>query len=125
MRILPILLQTFIENSIKHSVSSDTIVKIQLEAEWIYANGDPRGNMQIRITDTGHGFPADVLKDLNTSGMLAPVEGRRIGITNALNRLKLFYREGETAVTFSNLPSGGACVTLLLPAQPAEGGKSV
>ncbi len=125
MRILPILLQTFIENSIKHSVSNDTIVKIQLEAEWIYANGDPRGNMQIRITDTGHGFPADVLKDLNTSGMLAPVEGRRIGITNALNRLKLFYREGETAVTFSNLPSGGACVTLLLPAQPSEGGKSV
>lgn len=47
---------------------------------------------------------------------LEPQNGHRIGITNAIQRLNLLYGQGEAVITFSNLPSGGACVTILLPA---------
>lgn len=80
------------------------------------AHGNPYGNILIQITDTGKGFPKDVLERLNSTGLLTPVDGHRIGITNAVKRLKLFYKEGEAAITFSNLPTKGACVTILLPA---------
>ena len=34
----------------------------------------------------------------------------------SIQRLNLLYGQGEAVITFSNLPSGGACVTILLPA---------
>lgn len=116
VKILPILIQTFIENSLKHTAALDNPITIRTDVAWAFADGNPHGNVQIQISDTGNGFPEDILKELNNSCFLTPVNGHRIGITNALKRLHLFYKEGETAVTFSNLPSGGACVTILLPA---------
>lgn len=116
VRMLPILIQTFIENAIKHSAALDEPITIRTDVEWAMAHGNPYGNIQIQITDTGKGFPKDVLERLNSTGLLTPVDGHRIGITNAVKRLKLFYKEGEAAITFSNLPTKGACVTILLPA---------
>lgn len=116
VKILPILIQTFIENSLKHTAAQDEPITIRTDIAWAFANGNPHGSVQIQITDTGNGFPEDVLKELNSSRFLTPVDGHRIGITNALKRLRLFYKDGETAVTFSNLTTGGACVTILLPA---------
>lgn len=114
VKIPPILIQTFIENSIKHSIALDEPIVIHTDIAWMYSGENPHGSIQ--ITDTGCGFPEDVMKSLNDSVLLEPVNGHRIGISNAIQRLKFLYKEGETAIVFSNLPSGGACVTILLPA---------
>ena len=116
VRILPILIQTFIENSVKHAATSDEPIVVKTEIHWSGAAENPHKNIQIQITDTGSGFPEDVLYDLNHAQSLEPVNGHRIGITNAIKRLKLFYEKDTAAITFSNLPQGGACVTILLPA---------
>lgn len=116
VKIPPILIQTFIENSIKHSIALDEPIVIHTDIAWMYSGENPHGSIQIQITDTGCGFPEDVMKSLNDSVLLEPVNGHRIGISNAIQRLKFLYKEGETAIVFSNLPSGGACVTILLPA---------
>ena len=41
-------------------------------------------------------------------------EGRHIGISNVLQRLKLIYNE-EARVLFSNPEEGGACVEIYIP----------
>lgn len=116
IKILPILIQTFIENAIKHSAALDEPITIRTDVAWAFSNGNPHGSIQIQITDTGNGFPEDVLQQLNSVQMLEPVDGHRIGITNAIKRLQIFYKEDEAGITFSNLPEKGACVTILLPA---------
>lgn len=116
VEVLPILLQTFIENSIKHASDFDETITIKTEIHWSASSTDPHANIQIQITDTGTGFSSDVLYELNHAQSLQPVDGHRIGITNAIKRLHLFYEKDEAAITFSNLAHGGACVTILLPA---------
>lgn len=115
VRILPILIQTFIENSVKHAVASDEPITVKTDIHWSSSPENPHKNIQIQISDTGSGFPEDVLYELNHAQSLEPVNGHRIGITNAIKRLNLFYEKDTAAITFSNLPQKGACVTILLP----------
>lgn len=114
--ILPILIQTFIENSLKHAATLEQPITIKTEVSWSSSQENEHKNIQIQITDTGTGFPEDILQELNHAQCLEPVGGHRIGITNAIKRLQLFYEENEAAITFSNLTQGGACVMILLPA---------
>ncbi len=73
------------------------------------AGGNSHENIQIQVMDTGCGFSEDILQSLNSAIPLEPQNGHRIGITNAIQRLNLLYGQGEAVITFSNLPSGGAC----------------
>ena len=114
--ILPILIQTFIENSLKHAATLEQPITLKTEVNWSPSLEHAHKNIQIQITDTGTGFPEDVLWELNQTQGLEPVGGHRIGITNAIKRLQLFYEKNEAAITFSNLTQGGACVMILLPA---------
>lgn len=120
VKILPILLQTFIENAIRYSAVLDEKMYIRTDISWAQADADARKNIQIQITDNGTGFPKEVLDALNNYQFLEPLDGHRIGITNAIQRLRLFYKDGEAAVAFSNLLAGGACVTILLPADKSH-----
>ena len=116
LAIPPILIQTFIENAIKHSNTFDEPIIIRTDIAWMTAGGNSHENIQIQVMDTGCGFSEDILQSLNSAIPLEPQNGHRIGITNAIQRLNLLYGQGEAVITFSNLPSGGACVTILLPA---------
>lgn len=120
VQILPILIQTFIENSIRYSAMLEDTIHIRIEVCWAQAGANTCGNIHIQITDNGPGFPADILAALNDTQSLEPLNGRRIGITNAVKRLWLFYSEGDAAITFSNLPAKGACVTILLLADESH-----
>ena len=80
------------------------------------AGYDAERTLIFRRGDIRRGFSKDILQSLNSAIPLEPQNGHRIGITNAIQRLNLLYGQGEAAITFSNLPSGGACVTILLPA---------
>lgn len=116
VQIPPILIQTFIENSIKHAGILDDGFCIRTDVSWAPSKENEHGNIQIQISDSGEGFPPDVLELLNTSTPLQQINGHRIGITNAIQRLQLLYPDDSAAITFSNLSQGGACVTILLPA---------
>ena len=94
----------------------DEPIIIRTDIAWMTAGGNSHENIQIQVMDTGCGFSEDILQSLNSAIPLEPQNGHRIGITNAIQRLNLLYGQGEAVITFSNLPSGGACVTILLPA---------
>lgn len=73
----------------------------------------------IQITDTGPGFPPEILEKLQLGEPLDQTLGTQIGIMNTVQRLKYLY--GELAqIDFDNQLNGGASVTLYLPELPAN-----
>lgn len=73
--------------------------------------------MNITISDTGTGFPDEILRKLQSDECLAQTEdGHRVGITNCLRRMKYFYQE-KGFTRFYNNRLGGAVVELHLPAE--------
>lgn len=117
MKIPPLVLQTFIENSVKYAVSRVSEVQIRVEAGSLT---DSEGETAvIRISDTGPGFAPDVLERLQSGQSLEQADGHHIGIMNTLERLEFLYR-GKADIRFSNSEGGGACVVLFLPQTPQD-----
>jgi two-component system, sensor histidine kinase YesM len=112
----PLLLTTFIENAVKYAVSGDRDVMVALDVKRRTEDDVPM--TEIRISDNGPGFPTEVLDQLAAGQPLDQSGGTRIGIMNAVQRLRYLYRDAD--IRFSNLPGSGACITLLLPDRPEE-----
>ncbi|QNF28790.1 sensor histidine kinase [Metabacillus elymi] len=110
MKIPPLVLQTFIENTIKYSVSLDEQVKISLRLQYI----DNKKFIKITLKDNGPGFPADILNKLKNNIPLTDQHGEKIGINNVVQRLRLMY-SGEFTIEFSNNLDDGAEIVLILP----------
>lgn len=127
----PLLILTFVENSVKHAVNKQDLgVAIEAEAEG--------GMLTLRILDNGPGIAPEKLRQLN--GETVPgrqwnagaEEGASIGIRNIAKRLNLIYGT-DYELRFSGLPEdcghSGTCVTVRLPnkasaappAGPSEG----
>lgn len=111
----PLVLQTFIENAIKYAVSRDHEVLITLIVERQLM--EEQTMTVIRISDTGPGFPPDVLEKLQTGQPLDQTHGTQIGIMNTVQRLEYLYNK-RASFRFDNRDGGGACVTLYLPELP-------
>lgn len=116
-KIPPLVLQTFIENAIKYAVSREKEVRILLTIARRYEGEEER--TVIRISDTGPGFPPNVLEKLIRGQSLNQTNGTNIGIMNTLQRLEYLYQK-KAKVVFSNRVGGGACVTLYLPEPPKD-----
>ena len=108
-QIPPLLLITFIENSIKHAEpASGEALRIGLTCE---KTEDER--LSINITDNGQGFPAETLKKIYSGEQLED-NGDHIGITNCIRRMKLLY-EDSFELSLENRETGGAAVIIHIP----------
>lgn len=107
MGILPCLLQTFVENSIKYGLREEGISEICIETV------KQKENITITISDTGGGFPGDEIAAINEE--TGDENGvYKVGIRNTQQRLRLFY--GDAAVIrVGNKPEGGAVVYICFP----------
>lgn len=115
----PLIIQTFVENAVKHNMDIITEDKFQIEILAETQAVDNKVNLEIFITDNGHGFDQELLKRLNDGTFTDDNSGHHIGIRNAGARLKLLYGD-KAGVRFSNNPEGGACVHIVIPADQEE-----
>ncbi len=111
----PLLLQTFIENSIMHGFLQDEDLEISIN---IREEGD---DLSITIADTGCGFPETILKAFSDPKVS---EGHdrysHIGLENARRRLQLIYGErGCMKIRNRGKPEKGAIVHIRIPLSPA------
>lgn len=100
-----IILQPFIENSMKHGYEGqdgEVWIRIQVMQE---AEEEQGGDLLITIVDEGAGFP-DQWSIEQTSG---------IGMKNVLERIQM-YCGSRYGIEWNNQPSGGAQVVIRLPA---------
>jgi len=110
----PLIIQTFVENSIKYAVSLDEPIHISISLEFIEAKG--KESINLRIQDNGPGFDDEVLKLLQQGTNLGNEQGEHTGIWNVQRRLKLLYGD-EAELRFRNDEQrGGAIVELIFPA---------
>ncbi|MDD3409866.1 MAG: histidine kinase [Eubacteriales bacterium] len=106
--VLPLLLQTFVENSVQYAVSMDSVTTLA-----VVAQPGEAGRVHISISDTGPGFNADWLARWDHD-QLTDEERRHIGIANVRERLRLAYH-GEADIRLRNAAEGGAVVDIWIP----------
>ncbi len=108
----PLVIQTFIENSIKHAMTLDEKLQISIEVNHCEVNFRPY--MKIVISDTGRGFSEDVLSVINQNESIMNKKGEHIGIWNVSRRLCLLYGN-KAKISFRNNNTSGALVEILIP----------
>lgn len=108
-----LLLQTFVENAVKHASRMDEKINISLyAAREHYEEGD---RLYLSISDTGKGFPEDVLEAIKQDKPILYGGREHVGIKNAMRRLKVIYQE-EAYLKISNMAEGyGTVVEIFLP----------
>ncbi len=110
----PLVLHTFVENTVQYAVSMDDVTFLGIEVHRL--PGEER--MRITISDTGAGFPEDSLSE-------EPVrrDGREhIGMYNVRQRLSIAYK-GKAELRLANTRPHGARVDIIVPVIPFGLGK--
>lgn len=107
-QIPPLLILTFIENSVKYGVSLTKQQFITVKVSLL--QDEDETFICVSIIDNGTGFSVEDLNKLNESQDVT--DGRHVGIMNIKKRIELIYK-GKGTIFFSN--SNGACIEIYLP----------
>ncbi|NRD78296.1 histidine kinase [Bacillus sp. BRMEA1] len=107
----PLIIQTFVENTVKHQVSMDEWTEILIKIE---RHHDKKQSLNIIIRDTGTGFKEKILMELKAGNQVVDEYGAHIGIWNIQERLRLLYQD-EAQISFFNGTPSGAIVQIVLP----------
>ncbi len=109
----PLILQTFVENTVKYQVVPGEHTDIYIVA----ARCEPPRERWIRIEiwDTGDGFSDQVLDCLAQEKQVIDERGEHYGINNVAMRLRLIYG-GQEHIEFRNhWETGGAYIMMEIP----------
>ncbi|MFK4996893.1 sensor histidine kinase [Bacillus sp. N9] len=107
----PLMIQTLVENSIKHAFNMDNPIKITVN---VWQENEGADIIHIQIQDTGEGFPQEILEQLKSETPLISEDGERVGIWNVKRRLKLLYG-GAATIRFTNEQGKGATIRIMIP----------
>ncbi|MFB3168587.1 histidine kinase [Neobacillus sp. 179-C4.2 HS] len=111
MLIPPMLIQNFVENSIKYAIDMNKVIHLSVKVEYFEVDYYPYA--KIVISDSGIGYPTDSLKLINSGKKIIDSLGDHIGIFNSVQRVKILYN-GKGSWKFYN--DGGAVSELRVPA---------
>ncbi len=110
----PLILQTFVENSIKHNVTYVPILNVSVNI----AGEDDK--LVFNIKDNGLGFSDTLIERLNADENISE-DGKHIGIVNVKQRLKLIY--GSSAQVVISSKEKETIVKIKIPIISTESGK--
>jgi two-component system, sensor histidine kinase YesM len=112
--VLPLTIQTFVENTIIHGFADRSkLLKIHIRV--IPDDRLPDDFLWIIVSDTGVGFPPEVLSKLQDGSYVQEVfEEGHLGIQNILKRQQIRY-EGAAIIIFNNIDEFGAEVRIGIP----------
>ena len=110
------LIFTFIENSFKYARQKEQSLTLFLSCR--LENGDAAELLVIEISDSGPGYPPEILEVFGNDRPIEDERGTHIGLYNVYNRLKLLY-EGRAHMKLENR-QGHAWAEIVLPAVDIE-----
>ena len=104
-----LLLQPFIENSIKHGFTPD-----QEDAKLSVYVSAAENTLLIKIEDNGKGMDPDVIEKINNRDFETLKGNTNIGISNVVTRLEMYYgKEGK--MTAEPGMEKGSCIIIEIP----------
>lgn len=109
----PLILQTFVENTIKHAVTLDRPIHLTVQTS-LMEESDGKPILAIHIMDNGQGFAPEILAKLRGDEPIIDAVREHIGIRNLQHRLRLLY-DGRARIDFANGEPQGAVVNIRLP----------
>lgn len=113
----PLMLQTVVENTIKHAVASDTRTLLTVEAELDDLAEEPM--VCITVRDTGEGFSDAALSDIREGRIPVDERGEHIGLWSIRERLKLQYGGKAWMECYNDDPQGAVTeIAVPLTANP-------
>lgn len=116
-KILPWILLTLIENSLKHAQNT---VSLHLRIKASYATVENVRYLNILVSDNGGGFSEETQKQLNNLNRTGHLyKDYHVGISNIYFRMNLAYR-GKAMLLFYNQKEE-ACSELFIPLDAGEG----
>lgn len=104
--VLPMVLQTFVANSVKHNITMVPVLKV-----WISIHMSDE-KLIMEICDNGVGVEPQLLEQLKKHENISR-NGERIGIQNVWERLYMFYKD-QARLEISSVPSDTR-ITIILP----------
>ena len=112
-KILPLVIQTFAENSIKHGLAIGRCIEITIYITSMELAGEEF--LYITISDTGNGFPQQILELIEEDKPIVYDGCEHIGIRNTLKRIQMTYGE-KAEIKIGNMKQEqGAVVEITLP----------
>lgn len=112
----PLVIQTFVENSIKHGLNIDKGILINIEAHAETKNY--KDYIKIVISDTGTGFNDKILEKIRMGEIIVEDDREHVGIWNIRRRLDLLYNESTKLEMSNRERESGVLVSILLPVDP-------
>lgn len=116
-KVPPLVIQTFVENSLRYGILPDKTLELELVAETAII--DEKQKLKVTVTDNGPGYDKKVVAAVENGQDIAEAHGHGIGINNVRARLKLIYN-GEASIRLFNIPGLGACTEIILPLEFME-----
>lgn len=113
----PLIIQSFIENSIKYAFTLDEPLHIYVDVT--YEKIDDAEKVKIVIRDTGKGFSNEILEKIKDENPIADERGEHMGIWIVKKRLRLLYAD-LASIRFENGDPSGAIVEMILPYNPNQ-----
>jgi two-component system sensor histidine kinase YesM len=119
----PAMLQTFVENTMKHGIRSDGLTVLVVEATLDTLAEEP--TVCISVRDNGKGFSEETLEAIRRGEALRDETGEHIGLWNARERLRLQFGDKAWMECYNDDPHGAA-TELYIPLQqhPEHEGRS-
>lgn len=109
VKVPPLIVQTFVENSYKYGFCSGKALDIRVKA--VVLEGEDISYLDIQVADNGGGYGPELLKHFNDYESEPSMESH-IGIDNLKSRLRLIY--GSLA-EWSFMDDGGALSEVMIP----------
>ncbi|MEW9700542.1 histidine kinase [Paenibacillus sp. SI8] len=116
--ILPLTIQTLVENSIIHGFMNRRelfVIEIEVHEEMMARAGDYGKIVWVQVKDNGVGFAPEMLNKLQSGKFNEKSSDGHLGLHNVLLRLQMRYGD-QAKLLFSNGETGGAIVTIGIPA---------
>lgn len=111
----PLLVQTFVENSVKHETSPDRALELEVDVKLLKTDSGEFAN--IIVSDNGNGFSEAVLEEINQ------LEGsvyahHHVGLNNVKRRLRLIYGADIQFAFYNN--DRGSVSDIIIPVKKRE-----
>lgn len=111
-----LIIQTFVENSIKYALLPNRTLDIEIQAT--VQHFDDKSALHICVRDNGPGYPCEMLAEIQASE--PEFYENHVGLGNLKRRLNLLFDDHATFY-FSNLPAGGANSDIIIPIKTVPG----
>lgn len=111
IQIPQLLIENFVENSIKYGIVMGSEIEILINARIL------DGKLILSICDTGNGMKKEVVEKLQQGEIIEDRTGKHIGIWNCRRRLRNYYGDAYQ-LNITSQENGGTQIWMAIPMKP-------